>query len=111
MSAVTGKPTLSTRQRRNSRLVHLPVPLVLVLLLGYFLYHAWSDNKGVEALDRIAIEQTRLEFELLRLEAERNELEARVELMRDGAIEKDMLDEQARAVLGLLGPREIAILR
>jgi cell division protein FtsB len=101
---------MSTRQRKNSRLTALPVPVALCLMLTYFLSNAWSGRFGVDALAEMEAERTRLEFELVRLQQERKQLARRVELMRDGGIERDMLDEQARAVLGLIGPGEIAIL-
>jgi cell division protein FtsB len=47
----------------------------------------------------------------VRIKEKRTALDARVMLLRDGTIEKDMLDEQARQMLGMVGPDEIVVLR
>jgi cell division protein FtsB len=39
------------------------------------------------------------------------DLEARVRLLRDGTLEKDMLDEQSRRALNLSAPDEMTIMR
>ncbi|MCB1465228.1 MAG: septum formation initiator family protein [Nitratireductor sp.] len=102
---------MSTRQRKNSSLSRLAVPAICSLLIAYFLFHAWSGRYGIVAMQEMEEERTRLEFELVRVKEKRAALEARVTLLRDGTIEKDMLDEQARHMLGLVGPDEIVILR
>ena len=102
---------LSTRQRKNNPFARLAVPAICSLLIAYFLFHAWSGRYGIEAMRQLEEERTRLEFELVRIKEQRAALEARVMLLRDGTIEKDMLDEQARQMLGLVGSDEIVILR
>lgn len=102
---------MSTRQRKHNPLTRLAVPAICSLLLAYFMFHAWSGHYGIEAMREMRDERTQLEFELARLKQERATLEARVTLLRDGTIEKDMLDEQARYMLNLLGENEIMILR
>ena len=102
---------MSTRQRKNSPFTRLAIPAICSLLIAYFLFHAWSGRYGIEAMRELEEERTRLEFELVRIKEKRAALDARVTLLRDGTIEKDMLDEQARQMLGLVGPDEIVILR
>ena len=53
----------------------------------------------------------KLKSKLAALKSVREELEIRVLLMKDGSIEYDMLDEQARYKLNLLQEDEIAIMR
>ena len=102
---------MSTRQRKNNPLIRLAVPAICSALLAYFIFHAYSGRYGIEAMREMEEDRTRLEFELTRVKQERAGLEARVSLLRDGTIEKDMLDEQARYMLNMLGPDEIMILR
>jgi len=102
---------LSTRQYRNSPLARLAVSAASALLIAYFVFHAWSGRYGIEAMHRMEEDRTRLEFSLARLKQERRRLEGRVALLRDGTIEKDMLDEQARNMLNMVAPDEIVILR
>ena len=102
---------MSTRQRRHNPFARLIVPAICALLIAYFLFHAWSGRYGIEAMRQLEDDRTQLEFELVRLKEKRAALEARVNLLRDGTIEKDMLDEQARYMLNLAAPDEIVILR
>ena len=102
---------MSTRQRKNSPLSLLAIPAICTLLIAYFVFHAWSGRYGIVSMRNLEEERTRLEFELVRVQEKRAALEARALLLRDGTIEKDMLDEQARQMLGLAGPDEIVILR
>ncbi|MEC9342902.1 MAG: septum formation initiator family protein [Pseudomonadota bacterium] len=103
---------MPTRQRRNNLLLKsMAIPAICSLLIAYFLFHAWSGRYGIEAMRELGEERTRLEFELVRLKEKRKALEARAMLLRDGTIEKDMLDEQARHMLNLAGPDELIILR
>lgn len=102
---------MSTRQRKNNPLSRLAVPAICSVLLAYFVFHAWSGKYGIEAMREIREERTQLEYGLARLKLEHAAIEARVRLLRDGTIEKDMLDEQARHMLNLTAPNEVVILR
>jgi cell division protein FtsB len=102
---------LSTRQKRNSRLGGLVAPAICVLLLGYFVYHGVSGRYGIEALAQIRDRIVSLEFALTAITAERKALESKVLLLHDGTLERDMLDEQARATLNLLRINEVSLSR
>ncbi len=52
-----------------------------------------------------------LEAELARLTAEREELVARVSLLRPESLDPDMLDERARLNLNLVNEDELVVLR
>lgn len=95
----------------NTRFGGLVVPLVSVLLMSYFAYHAWSGRYGIESMRRLGDEAVHLEFELAAIKLRRQALESRVLLLRDGTLERDMLDEQSRAILNVIKPDELAILR
>ncbi|MEZ5872075.1 MAG: septum formation initiator family protein [Nitratireductor sp.] len=102
---------MSTRQKKNGRLHRFAIPAICLVLMAYFLHHAWSGRFGLEAAARIAEDEVRLEYELVRLKHQREDLEARVRLLRDGTLEQDMLDEQSRRMLGVSAPNEVVILR
>lgn len=85
--------------------------MLCVLLLAYFVHHAMTGRFGMESLARLDQETQRLEFELAAVTAQRQSLEARVLLLHDGTMERDMLDEQARYHLNMLASDEIAIMR
>ena len=52
-----------------------------------------------------------LEYRYAALQIEREQLQNRVLLLKNGTIERDMLDEQARYHLNLLNHDEIVIMR
>ena len=85
--------------------------MLCVLLLAYFVHHAMTGRFGMEALTKLDQETQRLEFELAAVTAKREALEARVLLLHDGTMERDMLDEQARYHLNMIGPDEVAFMR
>jgi cell division protein FtsB len=102
---------LSTRQTKNTSLGRFAVPVLSILLTSYFAYHAWSGRYGIESMRRLEDESVRLEFELADIKLRRQAIEAKVMLLRDGSIERDMLDEQARNALNVLAADQLAIMR
>lgn len=101
---------MSTRQKKRSRFSGLIVPAICSLLIAYFIYHALNGRYGVDALAHMREEATRLEYALTDVTLQRTKLAERVQLLRDGTIERDILDEQARLMLGLALPTEVVIL-
>jgi len=101
---------MSVRRRKSRSLTRFIAPLATLLILGYFGFHAFNGHYGVRA--RIAVEQqiAGLEKELAERTAAREKLERRVKLIRDGSLEKDMVDEQVRRQLNMVRPHEIVLL-
>lgn len=79
--------------------------LVLLMLL-YFVFHSIYGSRGVIAYFKLQseLESSHKKLELLR--AERLEIENRTKLLRPGSLDRDMLDETTRNVLGLSSPKE-----
>ncbi len=100
---------MSTRQRKNSYLRPLVVPVIALAFSGYFAWHGWHGSFGIEARRHLAVEAARLDGELERVKAERRAVERRVALLRSASLESDMLDERAREILGFANSNEIAI--
>lgn len=80
--------------------------ILLVLSLGYFVYHSIYGNKGVLAYIKVSGQLEKAYNELRGQRAERVELEHNVELLRSESLDRDMLDEQVRRVLGVASPKE-----
>ena len=100
-----------TRQYRPRRTGRLIVPAMTAVVLSYFGYHVYHGEFGSDSKDRMRERAAALQAELDTLRAERMALEARVRLMHDGTIDRDMLDEQARRLLNVSGPDELTIMR
>jgi len=86
-------------------------PILGLSLLGYFGYHLLQGERGFLAWLRLGQEIKLAQARLAALDGERATLEGRVSLMRSEHLDRDMLDEQARATLNLAGPNEVVILR
>src|ERR1700722_10033915 len=86
-------------------------PVLGVSLMCYFGYHLVQGEGGLLACQRLTEEVKLTKTQLAQLESEREALDRRVSLLRPEHLDRDMLDEQARATLNLTGPHEIVILQ
>ncbi len=100
-----------TRQHKQRNTGRLIVPAVSAVFLAYFGFHAYHGEFGIWSKYRYEAEAAELQARLDTIEAERLEIERRVQLLHDGTLEKDMLDEQARRALNLSQVDEIVIMR
>jgi len=102
---------MATRQSKNSRFSGLAIPAVCLCILGYFSFHAFQGSLGVQSRAVMDRQNLELQFELARLRETRLDMEQKVGLLRDGSLEKDMLDQQVRHMLNLIKPNEVVIFR
>jgi cell division protein FtsB len=84
-------------------------PLICVLVLFYLGFHAVSGERGVFALFKENRRLAMLQSDLSELTAKREALEHKVKLLSSNSLDLDLLDEQARLVLGMAGKNEIVI--
>jgi len=100
-----------TRQYKKRKTGRLIVPAISMLVFSYFTFHAYHGEYGIYS--KILYDQRAavLEKELESVREQRMRLEARVSLLQEGTLEKDMLDEHARRSLNLAHTDEIVILR
>jgi cell division protein FtsB len=96
------------KQRNTGRLI---VPAVSALFLAYFGFHAYHGEYGIYSKYRYEAEAVELQARLDTARTQRMDMERRVQLLHDGTLEKDMLDEQARRALNLSQVDEIVIMR
>jgi cell division protein FtsB len=87
------------------------LPVISVGFLAYFGFHALNGDSGLHAKYRLQQRIGELKLDLNEAEGKHAALERRVQLMHDGTLEKDMLDEQARKNLNLAQSDEIIIMR
>ena len=100
-----------TRQHKKRKSGILIVPAITVAFLSYFGFHAWHGQYGINAKyqleDRLAVLQAELEV----VHGQRVAMEQRAQLLKDGSLERDMLDQQVRYMLDMVRPDEVVILR
>jgi len=98
-----------TRQRRQSPISRLWLPLVTAAFLGYFGYHAFTGAYGVFALDRMEKEADDLKDRLDALRQQHAALEKRISYLKPESLDSDILDIEARTSLNLIRPDEVVI--
>ncbi|MGE3246125.1 MAG: septum formation initiator family protein [Beijerinckiaceae bacterium] len=97
--------------RRRLRSFMLPLALYAVStpVTGYFLWHALNGERGLKT--RALYEEKMREriAEAGMLAREKKSLEQRIALMRAQAVDRDILDEQARVQLGMVDAADVVI--
>ena len=100
-----------TRQHKQRNTGRLIVPGISALFLAYFGFHAYHGEFGIYSKYQLEARAVELQARLDVVRAARVDLERRAQLLHDGTLEKDMLDEQARRALNLSQADEITIMR
>lgn len=100
-----------TRQKRKSPIGRLVVPTIAVAFFLYFGFHAVHGTYGLNSKMYLEHRAMELRADLTELVRERKALEKRVLLMDGKTLDRDMLDERARELLGVARPDEIIIYR
>jgi len=85
------------------------ISISVVALVAYLSYTAIQGPYGVLSLYKIEIKEDQLQVELDRLVAERKDAQNRTHRLSDNYLDLDLLDEQARKVLGLIRGDEIIV--
>jgi cell division protein FtsB len=84
-------------------------PTVFLAVTGYF---AWNAVQGPHGLKSFAVQQAVLkqaQAELATAEADRDAWQRRVRALEGDHLDRDMLDERARALLNLANPSDIVV--
>jgi cell division protein FtsB len=99
-----------SHRRRRTILTALALYTFAALFIGYFAVNAFTGNHGLRAQAGLDQQMASMQSEIKHLKAERALWERRVALLRSDKIDPDMLDERARALLGLVDRRDLVLL-
>jgi cell division protein FtsB len=83
--------------------------VAVIALMGYLSLAALQGEHGLFSLLRVEAQETRLRAELVELQAQREAIANKTRRLSTEHLDVDLLDEQARSVLGLGRPDEIII--
>ena len=90
------------------------VPFAFWCLSGaltfFFVTQAQTGRRGLENKERYEAEMARLDGELAAIKAVRADWERRVAMFRADHIDRDLLEEQARLVLGRVHRNDVVIM-
>lgn len=83
---------------------------LLMCLVLYFLFHLMQGGRGLMTLRSLENKIQESSGRLETLKAAHDKLAQKVELMKPGAVCPDLLEEQAKQVLGYSHPEECVVL-
>ena len=96
------------------RLRAIAIPLVLYTVSGsvaaYFIWHALNGERGLKASLEYTKQIAELEQERAGLRVERAHWEHRIGLISGIEIDRDLLDEEARRILGRVNGHDLIVL-
>jgi cell division protein FtsB len=87
----------------------IAMPCLFVALSGYFAWHAMHGDRGLIAREQRLADIASARADLARAEGERDAMERRVAGLRGNRVDRDQLDERARALLNMVGRDEIVV--
>ena len=93
-------------KRRAQALV---LPAIFFALCGYFAHHATHGTRGLLARDARNAEIAAARIVLAEAESERDAMERKVTGLRAEHLDRDMLEERARALLNVVARDEIIV--
>jgi len=98
---------------KRRRLRAILIPLVLYGVSGavssYFVWHAVHGNRGLKTKEEYRLQMTALQEERDLLTNERKALERRIAMMRAESVERDILEEEARVLLGRVHRNDVVV--
>jgi cell division protein FtsB len=84
-------------------------PVLGLSALVYFVYHAVEGDRGLFAYFRLTHHIVETQAALDQVAAEREALERRVSRLRNESLDRDLLEERARAILNYVRPDEVVV--
>jgi cell division protein FtsB len=98
--------------RKRARRVLIPLVLygISAALAAYFVHHAHSGSRGLEAKNQYEVRVSELAAELEAVKTERVEWDRRIALLRSDQIDRDILEERARLMLGRVHRNDLVIM-
>jgi len=89
------------------------IPIVFYLVLGsasaWLVWGASQGDRGLKAKAQYEAEAAQLRVELGQLQVDEERWRRRVESMRSEAVDRDLLDEEARKMLDRVGKDDVVI--
>ncbi len=88
-------------------------PAMLLALSGtvasYFVWHAVNGQRGIKAKDEYRAQMEGLQAERSQLLKEKASLERRVAMLRGKTVDRELVEEEARLVLGRVHKNDVMI--
>ena len=76
---------------------------------GFFFWHAINGDRGLKVSDEYEKSIAMLSSQLATTKADRTQWQHRIALMKGDAIDRDLLEEEARATLDRVGKNDLVV--
>lgn len=97
----------------RTRLRNILFPIVLYVVSGgiggFFVWHAINGDRGLKVSDEYEKSIAMLDKQLTATKAERAQWQHRIDLLSGDAIDRDLLEEEARTTLDRVGKNDLVI--
>lgn len=97
------------RKDIRQKVRHVLAPLTGAALIAYFGYHAVQGDRGLLAWWNLRYEIEKADYELSVVTEQKRVLEHRVSLLRPESLDRDMLEERSRAMLGVVHKDDLIV--
>ncbi len=98
------------RKRARAFLIPLALYGVAAAIVGYFVHHAHHGSRGLQAKRELKTQIFHLGRELDAVRTERTEWDRRITLLSSDQIDRDLLEERARTMLGRVHRNDLVII-
>lgn len=97
--------------RRRLRAIFFPLFLYCVsgAAGGYFVWHAVNGERGLKTKDEYQLKIAELQTQLQNLQQDRARWRRRIDLINGAIIDKDLLDEETRTLLGRVEKNDLIV--
>jgi cell division protein FtsB len=98
--------------RRRLRKILFPLALYCIsgAIGSYFVWHAVNGERGLKTKEDYDRKIASLQDELRSLQHEQQVWEAKIDLLHGSTIDRDLLDEEARAQLGRVHKNDLVVI-
>lgn len=86
-------------------------PFLTLAVVGYFIYHSTQGERGILAWIHLQDRLQQVQHQLDETIHYRQALEEKVKGLRPESLNRDLLDQQVRLLLGYTHPDEVVILK
>ncbi len=98
------------RTRFAAILMHLSFYLASAAVGGYFVWHAFHGDRGLDADRQYRKQLAQVEAKLVKVRAEQAEWKKRIDLLGGPKIDRDLLDEEARNLLNRVNKDDVVVI-
>ncbi|NNM71957.1 FtsB family cell division protein [Enterovirga aerilata] len=99
------------RRRFRAFLIPLALYAVAAAAVGYFVHNAQVGNRGLAAKRALKTQVFELRGELEAVQAEHAAWDRRLALLRSDQVDRDLLEERARVMLGRVHRNDLVIVQ